>query len=133
MKDIRLTMYLPSRDRHGNNVEDIDYWVDEACVLFCGLNGGATYLIGYGVYQTRSGALIRERTHIIYSISTGDQRAITTMRSFLDRFGLATEQEAILYEIGSAHFFHTPTGDHHHGHLLATARPPANTSAAAGA
>lgn len=130
MQGQRMTIYLPSRDKNGNEIEDIDYWVDEACALFCGMNGGATYLIGFGVYQTKAGMLIRERTHVIYSIAGTAETAIANLLAFLDRFGSVTEQEVVMYEIGQAHFFYTPRGNHH-GHLFTNARAQTQPSAAA--
>lgn len=132
MNGVRTTVYLPSRNRHGEEIDDIERWVDEACRLFCSLNGGATHLTGYGVYQAANGLLIREHTHIIYSISSGDERGISSLVAFLDRFGSITDQEMILYEIGTAHFLHTPTRKHH-GFQLSARRVAANAVAASSA
>ena len=129
MNGVRTTVYLPSRNRHGDEIDDIDRWVDEVCVLFCSLNGGATHLTGYGVYQAANGVLIREHTHIIYSISSGDERGISALVSFLDHFGSITDQEMILYEIGTAHFLHTPTKKQLRFHLN-TSRAAASEVAA---
>lgn len=107
----RFTLYLPERDRDGNAVTNIEYWVGEACFLLCLINGGVTRLSpAEGIwFREDTGVMIREPLHIVYSAVKPERfiAQIGFIRRFIERFGRDTNQDAVAAEFdGRIYFFH---------------------------
>ena len=106
----RLALYLPERDRIGNRVNDIEQWVDQAIILLCNLNGGATRLPpAEGVWLVEAtGETIRETVHAVYSLVKPQaylmQRAF--IYDFLEKFGKGANQDTVAMEFDGRMYFH---------------------------
>ena len=92
----RLTLYLPTLDRHGQPIPDRDAWMREAVQLLSILGGGAT------VFPNQRGAwfnpdteeVLEEPVDIAYTFIKPDafESNLAKLRSFLHRLGQQTDQ-----------------------------------------
>ncbi len=103
-------LYLPDRDHNGGQVEHIETWVTDACMLLVQIAGGATLLPpAQGYWRTATGVTVRELTHIVFSYLTAD--AFLThnrkIKAFLNNFAQATGQETIALEFDGKLYFHS--------------------------
>jgi hypothetical protein len=103
----RVSLYLPSRDAHGNPV-DTALWVAEAEALLTRLAGGATVLPpSAGTWRPGPGeALVREQVVQAYAFATAQAIAdgLPLLRAFLHRLGRETGQGEVACEIGGLLF-----------------------------
>lgn len=100
----RFTIYLPDRDRYGNEIPDRDAWKLEAMQLLSEINGGATAfppVEGAWLNDTEAEPeLIWETTVMIYSFIKPDSFLdnLPRLREFLHRFGRETNQGEVAFE-----------------------------------
>lgn len=97
----RVTIYVPSRDMDGQDVNNVE-WIDGAMGLLAEIGGGATQMPPCkGVWRRDDGVLIREDTTQIYSFVDGDKfvDAIGKVRAFLHAMGKALNQGEIALEV----------------------------------
>jgi hypothetical protein len=96
-----LTLYLPSKDREGKAVANLESWIEEGLALLAEIGGGATaWPPAEGVWKGEDGNLIREKTSVIYCYVIPDRfRAnLPSLRAFLHRFGRTTNQGEVALE-----------------------------------
>lgn len=97
----RLTLYIPSRDRNGNEFDQAP-WVNEALLLLSGIGGGATAMpAADGAWlDPTNGNFIRERIVIIYTFIDPEKMTLrmADLRSFLHRLGRETNQGEVVCE-----------------------------------
>lgn len=98
----RVSIYLPNKDRHGNQIQDIDRWIKAALTVLTELNGGATKLSGLeGSWRNSAGKIFTEDTVVVYSFLFYPQHFMEELSkfvSFVRTFGSQTDQEEVLVE-----------------------------------
>jgi hypothetical protein len=97
----RLTLYIPSQDRHGAPF-DPSPWIDGALRLLSAIGGGATAMPpADGAWLNRAtNALIIEKAVLVYTFVDPDRFEIEvpTLRRFLHRLGRETGQGEVICE-----------------------------------
>lgn len=97
----RLTLYIPSRDQHG---EDFDPrpWVDRALELLSSIGGGATAMppVDGAWFNPATSRLVIEKVVLVYTFIDPDRfvAALPALRTFLHRLGRETDQGEIVFE-----------------------------------
>jgi hypothetical protein len=97
----RLTLYIPSRDQHG---EDFDPrpWVDEALRLLSSIGGGATAMppVDGAWFNPATAKLVIEKVVLVYTFIDADKfvEHLRALRAFLHRLGRETDQGEIVFE-----------------------------------
>jgi hypothetical protein len=109
----RLTMYIPNKDRCGDDVANIDEWIRRAWQLIGRLFGGCTVIPNAtGIwYAEDDDAFIEERTAIITAhVDRSDVVShLDTLRAFLVELLTGTNQEAVAIELdGELHLIYAP-------------------------
>jgi hypothetical protein len=104
-----LSVYIPNKDRRGNEF-DAAPWVKEAAELLFRIGEGATVTPPHdGVTADEAGAPQWEKTVIVYTYVTDALRGeLPRLRSFLHRFGRETNQREVGVELsggGEGWFF----------------------------
>jgi len=102
----RFVLYIPQRDRHGAPLADHVEWMKDAARLLCKLNGGATHYRATGMWLNDDDQIIEEPVHVIVSF-TEDEFISVSIRQFIERFAIQTDQECVLTEFDGALEFHT--------------------------
>lgn len=101
----KITIYVPSRDRHGN-VVDFEPWVSRAMEILSNVGGGATrFPSAQGAWQNpESGNLIVEEVTLVYAFVDGDTLVawLPEIRQFLHEMGHALDQGEVVVEINEA-------------------------------
>jgi hypothetical protein len=103
----RLTLYIPNKDKDGQDLQDLERWVKEARELLSHIGGGSTtYPPADGTWVNEKGELLWEQTRIVYCYIFPDQfRArIKNLREFLHRFGRDTNQGEVVVEFDGRFF-----------------------------
>lgn len=105
----RVTLYLPTKDRYGLPVQNMERWADEAIMVLGSIAGGATRLPeaeGFW-FAEDTGQVIREKVHIVFA-NVNPQRfhnQQAQVLAFMERFGTATGQQTVAAEYdGHLHF-----------------------------
>lgn len=96
-----LTIYIPDRDRHSNELGDQRRWVLEGAQLLAEIGGGVTILPpSEGGWLSGSGAIVWEKPVLIYTFIKPDafRRSIPKLRDFLHRLGRDTNQGEVAFE-----------------------------------
>jgi len=95
-------IYVPDRDRDGNEIGNQRKWVLEALGLLGQINGGATAMPACeGVWLDEEGEAIWEHPVVVYSylLSPDDFAArLPEIREFLHRMGRETNQGEVAFE-----------------------------------
>lgn len=96
-----FTVYVPNKDREGNEIGNQRKWVLEAIRLLSEINGGATAMPPVeGGWLNDEGEIIWENPVIVYSFVRPDQflSKLPRLRAFLHRMGRETNQGEIAFE-----------------------------------
>jgi hypothetical protein len=96
----RFTIYLPDRDRVGNPVPRIEYWVTRACVMLATINGGVTRLAPAQGMWICDNRLVEETTHVVYTLVLNEAffAHLDRVLNFLSEFAIRTNQHAVALE-----------------------------------
>jgi hypothetical protein len=98
-----LTLYLPDRDRTGNELGTQRKWVLEAAQLLSGIGGGATIEpAAEGVwFDAERDNFLWERTVRVFTFINPDAflARLPELREFLHRFGRETRQGEVAIEL----------------------------------
>jgi hypothetical protein len=94
-----LVLFIPSRDRFGEAV-DQEYWVDEALkVLGQHFSGGTAFPRGRGVWRddARGGMLLYDNPVVMQCYTSEDllEKHAADLRTFLIRMGMESKQGAV--------------------------------------
>ena len=96
-----FTIYVPNKDRHGNEIGNQRKWVLEASRLLSEINGGATAMPPVeGGWLNDEAEIIWENPVLVYSfIKPAEFLAnLARLREFLHRMGRETNQGEIAFE-----------------------------------
>jgi hypothetical protein len=102
-----LTIYVPNKDRNGEEIGNQRKWVLEAIRLLSEINGGATALPPVeGAWLNDEGAIIWENPVLVYSFIRPDAllKNLPRLPEFLHRMGRETNQGEIAVQFDD-HFF----------------------------
>lgn len=97
----QLTLYIPQKDKHDNELSDQRRWVEEAAKILADIGGGCTILPPVeGVWKSPEGKLIWEKPILMYSYVDPDKLVsqLARLRSFLHKLGRETEQGQVAFE-----------------------------------
>jgi hypothetical protein len=94
-----LVLFIPSHDRHGNEIEQ-DYWVDEALrIVGTHFHGGTAFPQGRGVWRddAQGGILLYDNPIVIQCYTREEllEMHAQELRTFLVRMGTETRQGAV--------------------------------------
>jgi hypothetical protein len=92
-----FSIYVPDKDRYGNEIGNQRKWVLEALELLGEINGGATAMPSCeGVWRNDEGDVIRE--HPVVVVPDAFVANLDRIREFLHRMGRETNQGEIAVE-----------------------------------
>jgi hypothetical protein len=98
----KISIYLPDKDRAGNEVPNITVWINLGMAMMTTVNGGVTCLpSSIGMWKSSSEIIVTENTTVLYSfIRDRDQFEAekSLFREFLHQFGRETNQEEVVFE-----------------------------------
>ncbi|MCP5108141.1 MAG: hypothetical protein GY950_32440 [bacterium] len=114
----QLTLYIPNKDKNGQEVPDIRDWIKEARKLLTFIGGGATALPpADGTWLSpekraetftdlKDEDVVWEKTTIIYTYIMTDSflNSLKALRKFLHRFGKETNQGEVVFEFDGKFF-----------------------------
>jgi hypothetical protein len=114
----QLTLYIPDKDKNGDEIPNIHVWIKEARKLLTIIGGGATALPPADgswispeneiktVTDLRDEDVIWEKTTIIYTYIKADSflNNVQSLRRFLHRFGRETNQGEVVFEFDGRFF-----------------------------
>jgi hypothetical protein len=96
-----FTVYVPNKDRNGQEIGNQRKWVLEAIRLLSEINGGATAMPPVeGGWLNDQGEIIWENPVLVYSFIRSDQflSSLPRLREFLHRMGRETNQGEVAFE-----------------------------------
>ena len=96
-----FSIYVPDKDKQGNEIGNQRKWVLEALDLLGEINGGATAMPPCeGIWMNAEGEAIRERPAVVYSYVVPDLflASLPRIRRFLHRMGRETNQGEVAFE-----------------------------------
>jgi hypothetical protein len=96
-----FTVYIPNKDRTGQEIGTQRKWVLEAIQLLSEVNGGATAMPPVeGGWRDDKGAIVWENPVLVYSFIRADQflNNLPRLREFLHRMGRETNQGEVAFE-----------------------------------
>jgi hypothetical protein len=96
-----LTVYIPDRDREGNEVPNQRTWVLRAANVLARIGGGATIMpVTEGLWLDDNGQVIQERTVLVYTFIRPDlfREMLPKLRTFLHSFGRETGQAEVAFD-----------------------------------
>ena len=96
-----ISIYVPNKDRVGNEIGNQRLWVLEAMRLLSDINGGATAMPPVeGGWLSDDDEIIWENPVVVYSFIRPDQflSNMPRIREFLHRLGRETNQGEIAFE-----------------------------------
>jgi hypothetical protein len=97
----RLTLYIPSRDQHGQDF-DPKPWIDRALELLSTIGGGATAMppVDGAWINPKTSQLVTEKVVLVYTFIDPDkfEAALPELRAFLHELGKETDQGEIVFE-----------------------------------
>jgi hypothetical protein len=108
-----FTVYIPNKDRDGQEIGNQRKWVLEAIHLLSEINGGATAMPPVeGSWLNDQGEIIWENPVVVYSFIRPDQflGGLPRLREFLHRLGRETNQGEIAFEF-AGRFYRIRTFD----------------------
>lgn len=97
----RLTLYVPNKDREGNEIGTQRKWVLEAASILAELGGGFTILPPVeGGWVDPEGTTIWEEPVLVYTYIIPERflAALPRLREFLHRLGRETMQGEVAFE-----------------------------------
>ena len=102
----QLTLYIPDKDRSGNEIGTQRRWVLEAASLLARIGGGATIMppVEGGWLDAEHDAVIWERPVLVYTFIRAERfiALLGELRDFLHRLGLETHQGEIIVDFAGA-------------------------------
>lgn len=96
-----FTIYIPNKDRKGQEIGNQRKWVLEAIRLLSEINGGSTAMPPVeGGWLNDQGEIIWEQPVLVYSFIRPDSflNSLPRLREFLHRMGRETDQGEIAVE-----------------------------------
>lgn len=96
-----FTVYVPNKDRNGQEIGNQRKWVLEALRLLSEINGGATAMPPVeGGWQNDRGEIIWDQPVLVYSFIRPDHflSNLPRLRELLHRMGRETDQGEIAFE-----------------------------------
>jgi hypothetical protein len=96
-----FTVYIPNKDRHGQEIGNQRKWVLEAIRLLSEVNGGATAMPPVeGGWLNDQGEIIWENPVLVYSFIRPVPfiQSLPRLREFLHRMGRETNQGEVAFE-----------------------------------
>jgi hypothetical protein len=96
-----FTVYIPNKDRHGQEIGNQRKWVLEAIRLLSEVNGGATAMPPVeGGWLNDEGEIIWESPVLVYSFIRPEPfvQSLPRLREFLHRMGRETNQGEVAFE-----------------------------------
>ena len=97
----RLTLYIPSRDQHGQDF-DPKPWIDRALEFLSTIGGGATAMppVDGAWINPKTSQLVTEKVVLVYTFIDPDkfEAALPELRAFLHALGKETDQGEIVFE-----------------------------------
>lgn len=112
----QLTLYIPSRDKNGGEVEGIRTWIREARKVLTIIGRGSTTMPPAdgtwlrtdvdSMEELRDEDVLWEKTALIYAYVDPDrlERNLSALRGFLHRFGRETNQGEVAFEFDGEFF-----------------------------
>ncbi len=97
----QLTLFIPNRDKHGNEIGNQRGWVLEAAEILASIGGGFTILPPVeGGWLDDDGDVIWEQPVLIYTFIKPGQflSSLPRLREFLHRLGHTTDQGEVAVE-----------------------------------
>ena len=98
----RLGIYIPDKDRNGNNIRALRVWIDAALRVLSNLSDGATEQHGlHGTWVHKDdGLIIDEETVFVYTFINPDKfdANFGALRAYAHRFGRETLQGTVMIE-----------------------------------
>lgn len=108
-----FSVYVPDKDRLGNEIGDQRRWVLEAVGLLAEINGGATAMPPVeGGWRGDGDTIVWEHPVVVYSFVRPDEFVanLSRIREFLHRMGRETNQGEIAFEF-DGRFYRVRTFD----------------------
>lgn len=99
-----FAIYVPNKDRTGNEIGNQRQWVLEAIRLLSEINGGATAMPPVeGGWLNDDGEIIWDNPVIVYSFIRPDRfiGTLPRIREYLHRLGRETDQGEVAFEFDS--------------------------------
>lgn len=96
-----ISIYIPNRDKSGNEIGTQRKWVLEAMKLLSEMNGGATVMPAVeGGWLNDQGDIIWENPVVVYSYIKTENfiDQLPRLREYLHRLGRETQQGEIAFE-----------------------------------
>ena len=97
-----LTLYIPDKDRYGNEIGTQRKWILEAAHLLAHIGGGVTIMppIEGGWFDEENEVIIWERPVVIYTYIKPEPfvEHLGLLREFLHRMGRETNQGEVVIE-----------------------------------
>lgn len=96
-----LTLYIPDRDKDGNQLADQRRWVLQGANLLAGIGGGVTIMPPVeGGWLDDSGVIIWEKPVLIYTFiePARFRKSLPELRAFLHMLGRETRQGEVAFE-----------------------------------
>jgi hypothetical protein len=114
----QLTLYIPNKDKNGNEISNLHVWINEARKLLTIIGGGATALPPAdgswispekeikAVTDLKDEDVVWEKTTIIYTFIKANSflNSLKSLRRFLHRFGRETNQGEVVFEFDGRFF-----------------------------
>jgi len=104
----QLTLYIPDKDKDGNQQKDLNKWIYEAQEVLTAIGGGTTSMPpADGTWlNPDSNETIREETKMIFTYIEPDrfEANLARLREFLHRFGRETNQGEVAFEFDGAFY-----------------------------
>ena len=112
----QLTLYIPSKDKNGGEIEDIGTWIREAREVLTVIGRGSTAMPPAdgtwlrtdvkSVEELKEEDVLWEKTTLIYTYVDPDrlERSLGALRGFLHRFGRETNQGEVAFEFDGDFF-----------------------------
>lgn len=102
-----FTIYIPNKDRNGQEIGNQRKWVLEAIRLLSEVNGGATAMPPVeGGWRNDQGEIIWENPVLVYSFIRPELfvQSLPRLREFLHRMGRETNQGEVAFEFDGRFF-----------------------------
>ena len=102
-----FTIYIPNKDKQGEEIGNQRQWVLDAKKLLCEINRGATVMPPVeGGWVNDEGIAIWENPVVVYSFVRAEAFSanLAKLRAFLHRLGRETNQGEVVFEFGDRFF-----------------------------
>lgn len=99
-----FSVYVPNKDREGNEIGNQRQWVLELIRMLSEMNGGATAMPpAEGGWVGDNGVIVWEKPVVVYSFVQTERflASLPQIREFLHRMGRETKQGEIAFQFGT--------------------------------